>query len=388
MTSSSSLQIIPPALKFLEDVANKQGNGYLRCVSNGVIWYVYLKDGKIFYINFSIDPLDRLELYTRRIVQDQQFEWRIFDKWRERIAIAKLDDFYPSYDYQSIHSLVRKNRLTASEAVEIIKGITYEAFRNLLLVSQLECSFVSDDREFPILWSSNFLSLAKDCQDEIQGWQAIGSGISSPYQRPFVVRKQEPTQQLENIKKFLIGVDFHHLSLPLKRSPLAVAQHLRPLIDRGLVGLRTPKVPFHKLPHFAEKQDTADFGAVPSTRLQYRVVCIDDSPTILQRMQLFLNSKTFEIFSILDSATALTQIITIKPQIILLDITMPHIDGYKLCSMIRRHPDFKTIPIIMVTSNSGFFDRTRAKLCGATDYLTKPFTQNSLSDMVCKYVED
>jgi two-component system, chemotaxis family, response regulator PixG len=386
MTSPSSLQIIPPALRFLEDIAQKQGNGYLRCTANGITWYVYLKDGKIFYVNFSIHPLDRLELHTRLTIHSPQFEWHIFDKWRERIAIAKLDAFYPSYDYQSIHSLVRKNMMTASEAVEIIRGITSESFRNLLLVSQLECDFISDDRKFPILWASNFLSLAKDCQAEIQEWQTIGSGISSPYQRPFVVKNQEPSSQLENIKEFLIGVDFHQLALLFRQSPLNVARQLCPLIDRGLVGLRTPKVPFHKLPHFVGDRNV--FESSPSTRLQYRVACIDDSPTILQRMQLFLDRNTFEIFSILDPATALAKIITIKPQIILLDINMPNIDGYQLCLMIRRHPDFKEVPIIMVTSNSGFVDRTRAKLCGATDYLTKPFTQNTLSDVVFKHIAE
>jgi two-component system, chemotaxis family, response regulator PixG len=386
MTSSPSLQIIPPALKFLEDFANKQANGYLRCTANGVTWYVYLSKGKIFHVNFSIDPLERLELYTRRTVGSRNFDWRIVDVWRQRVAIAKLDDFYPSYDYQSIHSLVRKNKLTAQDGIEVIKGISTEAFRNLLLVDKLECNFVQDDREFPILWSINFLSLAKECQDEIQRWQALGSGISSPYQRLFVANKQESTLQLEAVKQFLTGVDFHQLALSLQKSPLEVAQQLRPLIDRGLVGLRTPKVPFNKLPHFAERQDSNSFDTNVSTRLQYRVVCIDDSPTILQRMRLFLDNKVFEIFSILDSGTALTQITTIKPHVILLDITMPHIDGYKLCSMIRRHPQFKEIPIIMVTSNTGFFDRTRAKLCGATDYLPKPFTQVSLSDMVFKYI--
>jgi two-component system, chemotaxis family, response regulator PixG len=388
MNSSPSLQIIPPALKFLEDFANKQANGYLRCTANGVTWYVYLSKGKIFHVNFSIDPLERLELYTRRTVGSRNFDWRIVDVWRQRVAIAKLDDFYPSYDYQSIHSLVRKNKLTAQDGIEIIKGISTEAFCNLLLVDQLECTFVQDDREFPILWSINFLSLAKECQDEIQRWQALGSGISSPYQRLFVVRKQEPTPQLQEIEQFLTGVDFYQLALSFRKSPLEVAQQLRPLIDRGLVGLRTPRVHFHKLPHFVERQDSNSFDTNVSTRLQYRVVCIDDSPTILQRMRLFLDNKVFEIFSILDSGTALTQITTIKPHVILLDITMPHIDGYKLCSMIRRHPEFKEIPIIMVTSNTGFFDRTRAKLCGATDYLPKPFTQDGLSDMVFKYLED
>jgi two-component system, chemotaxis family, response regulator PixG len=282
--------------------------------------------------------------------------------------------------------LVRKQQLTATDGMNIIQGITYEAFRNLLLAEDLVCEFVANDRKFPILWSINFLSLTKDCQDEIQAWQALGSGISSPYQRPFAIKNREESRRLEKIKKFLIGVDFHQLALRLDRSPLEVAQKIQPLIARDLVGLRTPKVPYHKLPHFATALDTAAFGLESKSTLQYRVICVDDSPTILQRMQLFLDSNTFEIFSVLDSSEALGKIITVKPQIILLDITMPKIDGYQLCTMIRRHPDFKTTPIIMVSSNGGFVDRTRAKLCGATDHLPKPFTQTSLNEMVFKYV--
>jgi two-component system, chemotaxis family, response regulator PixG len=388
MTSSPSLQIVPPVLKFLEELATQKANGYLKVVSNGIQWFVYLTDGKIFYVNFAIDPLDRLETYTRRVLKQhsQSFDWQTFNQWRQKISIAKLNDFYPSYDCQFVSYLVRKKQLTATDGMDIIQGITYEAFRNLLLAEDLVCEFVANDRKFPILWSINFLSLTKDCQDEIQAWQALGSGISSPYQRPFALKNRGESQRLEKIKKFLIGVDFHQLALRLDRSPLEVAQKIQPLIARDLVGLRTPKVPYHKLPHFAFAQDTAAFGLESKSTLQYRVVCVDDSPTILQRMQLFLDSSTFEIFSVLDSSEALGKIITLKPQIILLDITMPKIDGYQLCTMIRRHADFKTTPIIMVSSNGGFVDRTRAKLCGATDHLSKPFTQTSLNEMVFKYV--
>jgi two-component system, chemotaxis family, response regulator PixG len=393
MTSSASLLTIPAALKILEDFANKQASGCLRCTANGVVWYLYLSRGKVVYVNFSIDPLDRLELYIRRTLGRRDFDWPIFNVWRQRVAIAKLDEFYPSYDYQLINSLVRKNRLTAQDAIAVIQGISNEAFRNLMLVSQLEWGFTADEREFPILWSINFLSLAKDCQDEIQQWQALGAGISSPYQRLFVVKKKEPTLQLKNIQHLLTGTDFHHLALSFRKSPLEVARQILPLLEQGLIGLRAPKVPFSKVPHFVQPQENsfgeiADISSGTNTKLQYRVACIDDSPTILQRMRLFLDRKVFEIFSILDSGTALTQIITIQPHVILLDITMPHIDGYKLCSMIRRHKDFKETPIIMVTSNTGFFDRTRAKFCGATDYLTKPFTQENLSEMVHKYLVD
>ncbi|MGB5897054.1 MAG: response regulator, partial [Geitlerinemataceae cyanobacterium] len=64
----------------------------------------------------------------------------------------------------------------------------------------------------------------------------------------------------------------------------------------------------------------------------------------------------------------------------------PKLDGYELCSMLRRHPLFKKIPIIMVTGNTGFIDRAKAKLVRASDYLTKPFTKSALNEMVLKHL--
>jgi twitching motility two-component system response regulator PilG len=79
-------------------------------------------------------------------------------------------------------------------------------------------------------------------------------------------------------------------------------------------------------------------------------------------------------------------IVRINPDLILLDVGMPAIDGYQLCSMLRRHNLFKTTPIVMVTGNTGLIDRAKAKVAGATDYMTKPFTQEQLIKMVFRYL--
>ena len=77
----------------------------------------------------------------------------------------------------------------------------------------------------------------------------------------------------------------------------------------------------------------------------------------------------------------------VKPDLILLDVGMPKVDGYELCRLLRKHPMFKKTPIIMVTANTGLIDRARAKIAGTTDYMTKPFTQDQLLKMVFRYLE-
>jgi two-component system, chemotaxis family, response regulator PixG len=375
------------ALSVLEDFANRRASGFLKISANGVSWFIYLSDGMIFHANFSIDPIDRLELYMQQVLnsQQRQLDNQVFEKLRERVAGAKLEDFYPSYDYQTLYSLVRKEKLSVDEGAMIVKEITKETLRSVLLLNEFKYVFVTEDRKFPLMWYINFLSLSKECQDELNDWRALGTNFSSPYQRPYIIKTVQDNGKYDYLRKFLVGVDFHQLGLQLNRPAIRVAQSLQPLMAAGVVGLRPPKSQYSKLPRlFVTSEPDVSAGTITTTK--YKIVCVDDSPTILQRMNDFLDSNHFEIFLVQDSAAALTKIITVKPDAILLDIDMPNIDGYKLCSMIRRNSGLQSVPIMMVTSNSGMIDRVRAKISGATDYLTKPFTQAKLNDMVFKHV--
>lgn len=118
----------------------------------------------------------------------------------------------------------------------------------------------------------------------------------------------------------------------------------------------------------------------------WKIACVDDSPTILNEINRFLENENVSVFTINNPVKALMQIIRIKPDLILLDVGMPNIDGYKLCSMIRNNSQFKETPIVMVTGNKGLIDRAKARLSGATDYMTKPFSQPDLLKMVFRYL--
>jgi two-component system, chemotaxis family, response regulator PixG len=120
----------------------------------------------------------------------------------------------------------------------------------------------------------------------------------------------------------------------------------------------------------------------------YTVACIDDSPTVLNAIQKFLEDQSLSVVAINDPVKALMQIVRSKPDLILLDITMPNLDGYELCALLRRHPRYKRTPIVMVTGNTGLIDRARAKLVRSSGYLTKPFTQSDLLKMVFKHLPD
>ena len=123
-----------------------------------------------------------------------------------------------------------------------------------------------------------------------------------------------------------------------------------------------------------------------TSKTHYTIVCIDDSPTVLQAINSFLDDTSFAIVMVNDPVRALMQVVRSKPDLVLMDVEMPNLDGYELCSLLRRHPTFRSTPIIMVTGNTGFIDRAKAKLVGASGYLTKPFTQPDLLKIVFKHL--
>ncbi|MBD2342582.1 response regulator [Anabaena subtropica] len=122
--------------------------------------------------------------------------------------------------------------------------------------------------------------------------------------------------------------------------------------------------------------------ATGTTQRVYKIVSVDDSPTILKEISHFLESENFTVVAINDPLKAAMSIIRHKPDLILLDLNMAGIDGYELCRIIRNNSMFKNTPIIFVTGYKGLVDKVKARLAGASGYLTKPFTRAELLKMV------
>ncbi|MDO9205356.1 MAG: response regulator [Methylotenera sp.] len=112
---------------------------------------------------------------------------------------------------------------------------------------------------------------------------------------------------------------------------------------------------------------------------------IDDSNTIRRSAEIFLKSSGCEVILAEDGFDALAKISNEHPDIIFVDIMMPRLDGYQTCSLIKRNARYKSTPVIMLSSKDGLFDRARGRMVGSDQYLTKPFTQETLIDAVQTY---
>ena len=116
-----------------------------------------------------------------------------------------------------------------------------------------------------------------------------------------------------------------------------------------------------------------------------KIMVIDDSNTIRRSAEIFLAHSGCQVILAEDGFEALAKINDHHPNLIFCDILMPRLDGYQTCALIKRSPRFHATPVVMLSSKDGLFDRARGRMVGSDEYLTKPFTKDSLLRAVQRY---
>jgi twitching motility two-component system response regulator PilG len=114
------------------------------------------------------------------------------------------------------------------------------------------------------------------------------------------------------------------------------------------------------------------------------VLVVDDSNTIRRSAEMFLKQGGHEVLLAEDGYDALGKVIDFEPHLVFCDILMPRLDGYQTCTIIKRNPHFANVPVVMLSSKDGVFDKARGRMAGAQDYLTKPFTKEQLLQAVAQ----
>ena len=116
-----------------------------------------------------------------------------------------------------------------------------------------------------------------------------------------------------------------------------------------------------------------------------RVLVIDDSNTIRRSAEIFLRQGGHEVVLAEDGFDALAKVNDHAPDLIFCDILMPRLDGYQTCAIIKRNARLMSVPVVMLSSKDGIFDKARGRIVGADDYITKPFTKEQLLEAAHKF---
>ena len=288
------------------------------------------------------------------------------------------------------------------------------------------------------------LRLIQALRPRLELWQALSDCITSPHQRPYCNDPKQliaaadsgplSADELATLLRLMQGDSIRQLAQFSKLDELKLAQLLHPYIQRSGLKLWPPVAPLDQLP-WIQKQATAgayvnlaDRSVNPSSASPsstgpnstsarfsspstpttpkppavievlsvplepeqsktaapqpYRIACIDDSQALLNRIRDYLEADHFSLESWVDPLRSISKICSMKPDLILLDVTLPKINGHNLCKVLRRGSHFKDIPIVMISSNTNALNKAKAKAAGATDYLEKPFSKAQLLDVL------
>jgi two-component system, chemotaxis family, response regulator PixG len=135
-----------------------------------------------------------------------------------------------------------------------------------------------------------------------------------------------------------------------------------------------------QLPEVSQNQKKIDLMSRPL------IACVDDSNQVCATIEQIVTGFGFGFLGIRDSINVLPLLVELQPEMVILDLVMPIVGGYELCTQIRRIPEFKDTPILILTSNDTFVDRIRAKFVGATAFISKTAGNDKIGEQIQKYL--
>jgi len=334
------------------------------------VCFVFFVNGQITYAadetNTNLSRLvDYLYYYNNQIIIDSNHY--------QSIAQTNV----PEYAY--IWHLLENGVLSPAQGRGIISNMVDEILFDLLSINQGYFIFEKDSALEPQLITLEIGSKVTKIMKQVQQWKEFHPHIDFPYQAPIIVddhklRETLPKNAYQNLYRWADGkTTLRQISRYLNRDILTIARAIYPYVEKGLLQLVGSTKPL-------ENWDLTD------KKLSPHIVCIDDDLTIGKSVEYILKANNYDVTIITEPLNALSLVFQIKPDLILCDISMPHLDGYEICAMLRRSTAFRQIPIIMLTGKETFIDRIQARMAGATDYLTKPFGENELLLLLEKWI--
>ncbi|MDJ0510964.1 MAG: diguanylate cyclase [Crocosphaera sp.] len=397
-------------IQLLQNVADQGKTGHLTITANEVTWNFYFVEGMLQDASHSLQSLDTIQHYLLR---------------HNKGSIAK---FIPKLA-NNIHSsnliipdifkrLKDKNYLTADEIFMLSTDLIKDAVESYLWLRDGEYNW-HNNNDNQSSNQTNFKgdhllaisTLLETFVIRMKAWKILSHVITSPYQRlfcpnPYLIQQKVPSGNINptalgKLVKVMEGKTLREISLFLKQDELKVGQLLLPYFENNILKLQPPQTPLDKLPLISrltkrsqlKKQQVTEKPYInhylkPQTTQQktYKIVCIDDSPTILDMIKAYLSSDQFEVITVAQPTQSLPCLFEFKPDLILIDFSMPGINGNKLCRIIKGSSFFKNIPIIMISGNEKMLTPENMETAGATDYLAKPFTKEVLLQMINKYL--
>ncbi|BAQ62671.1 two-component response regulator [Geminocystis sp. NIES-3708] len=351
--------------------------------ANGIKWRLYFCLSRLIWADGGYHPYRVWERLLTKYCPHLD---------NQLIDINKAKEF-ECWNYYLIVSLLQRFLITKEQALflidERIKQILfdiYQAENQEILkydVVIVEDNFPEESGLKVSITLFKIETLLAAVEYQWQHWHNMGLSLWNPNFAPIIknpVLLQQKFKGKESTYKKLVSLlngkyPLIELADKLNLTILKITVWLKPYFEQGLIALVEVKDQPLQITLIGI---TNNNYKLTKTTHQQVVFCIDDSLQVCQIMEHIITEAGYQYVSIQNPIKALPEILKRKPDLIFLDLVMPIVNGYEICSQIRRVSSLKDTPIIILTSNDGMLDRVRSKIVGANGFLSKPIDQEKV----------
>ncbi|MEN9520448.1 MAG: hypothetical protein RLZZ381_3036 [Cyanobacteriota bacterium] len=331
--------------------------------NRGIQWNFHLYQGHILYVTGGIHPVRRW-LRNMQVILPQINTHPVALK--EELDHIAGERHPICWQYQLLSNWVKQQKITHDQAIRIVWLIIVEALSNLSRAKEITYELKVENLQAEGTITVDIRQAILEAERQSKLWQAVKVDFA-PDQAPMI---KEPEQLEQNtsssvyqvLKKLLDGRrTLRDLTLKMNRDVVRVAGSLLPFIQLGLI----------ELTNVADVIPPVSMIADAEKPQQPLIACIDDSLLICDLMKTILLEAGYRSVSVNDPLKSINVLLALKPDLIFLDLIMPNLNGYQVCQKLRKYSLLRNTPIIILTANDGMVDRVRAKIVGASGFLSK-----------------
>ncbi len=352
--------------------------------NNAKKWSIFFYMGRLVYATGGTHPVRRwarnLAAYCPQLNVD-------ITAVQSQLCSLNPNGLTTNWEYQMFCLWIEQRKISPDQVEKVIQSILEEVLFDLSqhdgLTHQIkEGNFISKQ----LAWIDEKQVIAKVQQLWQALWEAKISGYSldkAPIiKQPEQLQKYTPFKVYQVLTQLLDGENtLSDLAVKMKRDVVQVTCLLLPYIKSGLVELISiPDLPAPVC------QKIPDVPSKPTNFTTPLIACVDDSISVCHTLEKLITATGYQFVGINDGLRAFTILLGCKPDLIFLDLIMPYTNGYEICSKLRKAPSFRTTPIVILTGNDGIVDQVRARLVGASDFLSKPVDAGKVLSTISKHL--
>ncbi|NEP00580.1 MAG: response regulator [Symploca sp. SIO2E9] len=377
-------------IKLLHTLKQRQFSGQLLwTVSDQKQWIFYLYKGSIRYATGGTHPVRRwqrnLLAYCPRMYTQLS---EIVSKLQEIDAginpVAKNE----SWEYQLLYRWVEEEKITREQAVSIIKAAIKEVLLDVVLAKDVTHQFKPEPLTPKLLILVDVDQATTDVKLLLQSWLKAKVSFHIVNRSPVIKEperlRQNTSVDIYNILNNLLNgrKTLRDLAVQMRQDVVQITRSLLPYIESGMVELIT--IP--DLPNPFPKESIIE-SSIPSEATEPLIACVDDSILVCQTMKQLLTTTGYQFVGVHEPLRAIAILLNRRPNLIFLDLIMPNANGYEICTQLRKLSCFQNTPIVMLTGLDGIVDQVRARLAGASDFVTKPIDAEKILRVINRHLE-